>query len=442
MKIPRTPPAFPELLHKLPPDRLIKILTAVHPLPPRLEYLHWDQLIRRSPPAGLTHEEWWLGLKLGRQPSYKPIALRDKAGRPFQFLVVDPIREQLHRIDLGAGGRIGVPEPITNPDTRDQYHVSSLIEEAITSSQLEGATTTREVATEMLRSARPPRDRSEQMILNNFRMMQRVATLKEEPLTPDLVFELHRLATDRTLNDPSAAGRFRREDERIIVGDEEDTVFHAPPAARELAERMAAMCDFANGETPPYFVHPVLRSILLHFWLAYDHPFVDGNGRTARTLFYWSMLRHGFGLFEYVSISSILRKAPAQYGRAFLYTETDDNDLTYFILHQIAVIRRALDELHQYIEQKAAALKALEQELRGMERFNHRQRALISHALRHPHHRYTIEGHRRSHNVVYQTARVDLLDLAERGILEARKVGKAWHFTPRPDLEAKLTERA
>jgi Fic family protein len=442
MKIPRTPPAFPELLQELPPDRLAWVLSAVLSLPPHPEYLHWDQLIRRSPPAGLTHEEWWVGLKLGRQPFYKPISLRDRAGRPFQFLVVDPIPEQLHRIDLGAGGRVGVPEPITNPETRDQYSVSSLIEEAITSSQLEGATTTREVATEMLRSARPPRDRSEQMILNNFRTMQRVGTLKEAPLAPDLVFELHRLATDRTLNDPSAAGRFRREDERIIVGDEEDTVFHAPPAACELAERMAAMCDFANGETPPYFVHPVLRSILLHFWLAYDHPFVDGNGRTARTLFYWSMLRHGFGLFEYVSISSILRKAPAQYGRAFLYTETDDNDLTYFILHQIAVIRRALDELHQHIEQKAAALKALEQELRGMEWFNHRQRALISHALRHPHHRYTIEGHRRSHNVVYQTARVDLLNLAERGILEARKVGKAWHFTPRPDLEAKLTERA
>src|SRR5262249_25058502 len=150
-----------------------------------------------------------------------------------------------------------------------------------------------------------------------------------------------------------------------------------------------------------------LRAIILHFWLAHDHPFVDGNGRTSRALFYWSMQRAGFWLFEFISISRILRKAHAQYGRAFLYTETDDNDLTYFILYQIDVMRRALGDLHRYIERKAAELKAVELELRGMTQLNHRQRALISHALRHPQHRYTIDGHRVSHNVVYETARLD-----------------------------------
>ena len=102
-------------------------------------------------------------------------------------------------------------------------------------------------------------------------------------------------------------------------------------SASNCTERMGLMCDFANSKTPEGFVHPVLRSIILHFWLAYDHPFVDGNGRVARALFYWSMLRHGYWLFEFVSISQIILKAPVKYGRAFLYTETDDNDLTYFI---------------------------------------------------------------------------------------------------------------
>jgi Fic family protein len=253
---------------------------------------------------------------------------------------------------------------------------------------------------------------------------------------------LHRLMTDQTLSNPSAAGRFRQEKENIFVAGASGEVFHFPPPAEELEERMATMCDFANGKTPEYFVHPVLRSIILHFWLAYDHPFVDGNGRTARALFYWSMLHYGFWLCEYISISRIILKAPAQYGRAFLYTETDDNDLTYFILHQIDVIRRALDELHKYIETKVAKLKSVERELRSMVLFNHRQRALISHALRHPHYQYTIEGHKRSHNVVYQTARTDLLTLKEQGILEARKVGKIWYFTPAAKIEAKLRELA
>ena len=87
--------------------------------------------------------------------------------------------------------------------------------------------------------------------------------------------------------------------------------------------------------------HHHIRAIILHFWLAYGHPFVDGNGRTARALFYWAMLHEGYWLFEFISISNILRKAPAQYGLSFLYSETDDNDLTYFIVAQTKVIRRA-----------------------------------------------------------------------------------------------------
>lgn len=61
---------------------------------------------------------------------------------------------------------------------------------------------------------------------------------------------------------------------------------------------MTAMCAFPNGHLPDTFIHPAIRAIILHFWLGYDHPFVDGNGRTARALFYWAMLRQNYSLFE------------------------------------------------------------------------------------------------------------------------------------------------
>ncbi len=332
-----------------------------------------------------------------------------------------------------------MPDQITNPEVKDQYYVSSLIQEAITSSQLEGAATTRSVAKEMIRTGRPPRDKSEQMILNNFLTMRRISDLKGKALSIDLILEIHRIITEKTLEHDSAAGRFRLPNERIAVVDMYGEVFHDPPPAAQLADRMQLMCDFANGKMPEEFVHPVIRSIILHFWLAYDHPFVDGNGRVARALFYWSMLRHGYWLFEFVSISQIILKVPAKYGRAFLYTETDDNDLTYFILQQLNVIGRAIKELHAYIERKTSVLQAIESRLRGITMLNHRQQALISHALRHPHQRYTISSHQMSHNVVYQTARTDLLDLEHHGLLIGRKVGRIWYFTASPDIEEKLS---
>lgn len=433
-----------------PPDRYHLMLQLGHRLPALLamvsgpshngQYLHWDKLRRLDPPPDLSHEEWWLALKFQRLGLQKEIPLQATNGRRFSFLLPDPIPERLHRIDLGAGGLIGMDEQITNPATRDRYVINSLMEEAITSSQIEGAVTTRPIAREMIRSGRTPRDRSEQMILNNFRTMRFIQTQKDQALTPEFVCELQRRVMEDTLDDPSAAGRFRHARERVDIADMYGEVFHRPPPADELPVRMQEMCRFANGESPSTFIHPVIRSIILHFWLGYDHPFVDGNGRCARALFYWSMLRHGYWLCEHISISHVIRKAPGKYYRAFLYTETDDNDLTYFLLYHVELIQQALEELHEYIRRKMQEVRDLEHELRSLERLNHRQKALISHAMRHPDARYSVQSHQLSHNVVYETARNDLLELSRLGLLKSRKVGKAWQFTPVTDLKQKLRE--
>jgi Fic family protein len=278
------------------------------------------------------------------------------------------------------------------------------------------------------------------MILNNYRTMQQIGKLNHKPLTKKTVLELHRLVTDGTLDDPADAGRIRRADRKIDVGDDLGQVFHVPPPADQLEGRIAEMCHFANSRTPARFIHPVVRSIILHFWLAYDHPFVDGNGRTARALFYWSMLHHGFSLCEFISISEIILKAPAKYGRAFLYTETDDNDLTYFLLYHLEVLRRAIKQLHDYVVRRTERIQAVERRMRSAQVLNHRQQALISHALRHTGHHYTMQSHRMSHNVAHQTARTDLLDLARRGLMTKEKIGRQWHFTPVPNLARTLAE--
>ncbi len=441
MRTPQTPPPFLKILGEMKdPSKLNKVLELWRKQDASRHYLHWDRLrMQHRPPEGYTMEDLWLVIKLQRGSLLKPVPLLDTQQRTFKFCVPELVMEHLHSIDVGAGGTLGVPEQIINPQTRDQYLIRSLMEEAITSSQLEGAATTREAAKEMIRTGRPPRDKDEQMILNNYVTLQRIMQLKDQPLSPEIVFEIHRLVTEKTLDDESAAGRFRTPEEKRFVGDTiTDDKYHEPPESGELPKRLAVMCDFANAQTPDYFVHPVARAIILHFWLAYDHPFVDGNGRTARALFYWAMLRAGYWLFQYISISTILRKAPIKYARSFLYTETDDNDLTYFIVAQTLVIKRAIKELHDYIDRKSSELRELETQLQALNLFNHRQVGLIRHALKHPYQPYTIESHRNSHNVVYETARTDLLDLHSRGMLEQKKKGKLMIFSVPKDLVGKL----
>ena len=448
MQIPLRPPKPAALLAKIKPETVAKLISEARSPLAGGRYLHWDELRHRAPPATFSHELWWLSVKLARQPLYRSLPLlRDKSGQPCVFGMPEPVLIDLHHIDRDAAGEISAAADITTPEHRDRYLRHSLIEEAITSSQLEGASTTRRVAEAMLREGRKPQDRSEQMIFNNYRAMDTIQRVKTQPLTPKRILELHRLLTEDTMDDPADAGKLRNSDDVRVEVHRDGTVLHQPPLAKELPARLARLCQFANGnEKDEPFVHPVIRAILIHFMIGYDHPFVDGNGRTARALFYWSMARQGFGLMEFLSISHILRKAPAQYVKAYLHTETDDNDTTYFIIHQLEVIRKAIDALHDYLEQtvreqrETGRLLASSPRLR--DKLNHRQIALLTHALKHPGERYRVEGHQRSHVVVYETARSDLLGLAKLGLLEKTRAGRAFVFTAPDNLRERIDRLA
>lgn len=450
MKIPVRPPDTADIIAGIlkgpeGPKKMSQILMSEIGATIKGRYRHWDTLRHIAPGDGLSAEERWLATKLARRQLYQTLPLRDTGAKRFVFALPSPAHEMLHRVDRDASGSIQASDQVTNPHTRDSYLIKSLFEEAITSSQLEGASTTRQAAKDMLQTGREPIDRSERMILNNYRAMQFMRDRGRDELTPGIVLELQRILTEGTLDEPDAAGRFRRADEPIVVGDETGQVLHRPPAASTLAKRMAAMCAFANERESDPFVHPVVRAIVLHFWLAYDHPFVDGNGRTARALFYWSMARSGYWLCEFISISRILRQAKMKYARSYLYCETDENDVTYFLLQQLDVILRAVQDLHSYLRRKQEELTATQlrfrQNMTLRHELNHRQLALLNHALKKPEAVYTVESHRRSHDVVYETARSDLLDLVRYGLLEQRRGGRAFTYHPAPGLGERLAPR-
>lgn len=442
MKLPVSPPPWFELLQRHA-GQFQAILSQGMRAEVKGVYEHWDHLRHLTPPEGVDVEQWWLGIKLARQSLRKRLPLQDKSGANFHVCPSDGIQRRLFHVARDAAGALQATDALPSSAMQERYLVRSLMEEAMTSSQLEGAATTTQVAKDMLRSGRAPRDYGERMIVNNFQAMRELKRWLGEPLTPDTVFEIHRMLTDGTLQDPGAAGRFRTAEENIVVEDETGNTLHVPPPASELPQRLQALCDFANqGDEGDYFIHPVVRAIVIHFMIGYDHPFVDGNGRTARALFYWSMLRAGFWMTEYFSISSILKKAPAQYTRAYLFTESDDGDVSYFVAHQLDVLLKAIDGVHAYIARKQRAQAEAETLLKPgsklARRLNHRQRALLLNALKNPGKAYTIGVHQRTHDIVYDTARSDMVGLVEAKLMHRHKQGKAHVFVARPDLAEKL----
>ncbi len=444
MRLPEHSPLVQSLMSEfdaLDPAQRVWLLDESDVLDSKRRYLHWDQVRRRPPPEGLTHKTWWLGFVLARRAGRQRLPLLGKGGVPFWYCNAPPVMEGLQRVDREMSGHILLDQDVVSSVDKDRYLVSSLMEEAIRSSQFEGANTTRLVAQEMLRTGRQPLNKGERMIFNNFAAMQAVERWAREDLdvSEERLLRLHEIVTAGTLGDAEDSGRLQAPGEvRVAVVSGDGSVVHTPPPAAELPERIARLCDFANGKTDDGFLHPVIRAIMCHFMIAYDHPFVDGNGRTARALFYWTMLRSGYWLAAYLSISNLLHEAPSRYSRAYEYVHADANDATYFLIHQLLIMQRAADQLRSYIarqSERAASVARLLQQRRDL---NHRQEVILDRALRGSQSEFTVIGHGTEFRVANGTARSDLMGLVKRGLFVRQGNHRQYFFRPAPDLQERL----
>ncbi len=410
-------------------------------------YLHWNQLKWRVPRD--EAELIWKAIKFKRLAQMNYLPLKNEKELYFSYCTPPSMEAMLHQIVKIAGGNVGaVGEGRASDRLQNRFLVSSLImEEAITSAQLEGASTTREVAKKMLEEEREPVDEDERMILNNYLLLRYAEKVKNEELTIDQILEFHRIATSGTTENNVSPGEFR-EDNDIYVEDGHGNIAHQPPDYKLIPDRIARLCEFANlnhsGLDGNSFIAPVVKAIILHFMVGYEHPFRDGNGRTARAIFYWHMLKCEYNLFKYVSISKLLKERPKDYGTAFLYSERDQNDLTYFIYFQLEIILAAFDELTVYLNSKAEEFQKIAEELEKTKWgsvLNFIQKDLIKKAVKEPGRVFTVKEVSNSYSIAHNTARTHLNKLVDLKLLLDSKDGKTVIYIAPSDLASKLNAK-
>ena len=308
-------------------------------------YLHWSDLEYKDVGPD-SREVLWTLMKILREGTARTVELDDLALR---YNVTDTAQRILHDLDTRLSSGL-VPSSRLDEKRRLMLTVSSIMEESIASSQLEGASTTTKAAKKMLRENTAPRDRSERMIVNNYNAMRFIKEHSGDDLSPDLIRGIHSIISHETLDDARYEGRFR-DDNSIAVRDVfSGETYHDPPDFGRIPTLIQALCDFANDDS--VFVHPIVKGIVLHFALAYIHPFMDGNGRVSRSLFYWYLMRNGYASVEYLSISKVMKGHRGRYDNAYLLSETDGNDITYFINFNLDVVSEATDVFLDYVMRK------------------------------------------------------------------------------------------
>jgi Fic family protein len=393
------------------------------------EYQYWDSVrFKTGLPESVRKEEFWQLVKLIRKTQSLETAIRDESGPRYTWIRLPGLERFVHEIDLNMGGNLFSFSTDIDDASKYRFISRGIMEEAIASSQLEGAHTTREAAKEMLREGRQPRDNSERMIVNGYQTMKAIeSTYKDRKMSLETIFELHSMLTKDTLA-PEKQGRFRREDEHIVVGDDIGTIYHVPPKRGFLDAEMARLVEFANDELGGPFLHPVIKAVMLHFWMGYLHPFVDGNGRLARALFYWYLLRKNYWAFAYLPISKMIKKSQTQYGMAYIYSEQDDFDLTYFIDYNLRKIRLAIKDFEQYLKAKAKDNAAMSKLSKGRYRFNDRQIQLLQYFHKNREERASVMSHMNVNQISRGTAIADLKRLEETGFARAAKTGRIIYY--------------
>ncbi|MBN8697973.1 MAG: Fic family protein [Chitinophagales bacterium] len=440
MKQPEPPPSMLEVIQKLGPDKFVELLKNKEVADKLNEvdkdYPYWETFKRKVKGLAFEPEALWVYNKVSRGKTITTVKISDLSGFSFKFNTTTKIIKHLHEFDLHLGGALEGRSIIPTED-KNRYLISSIMEEAIASSQLEGAATTREIAKEMLRTQRKPINHSEKMILNNYLTIKRVLEIKDQKLSKELILQIHSLISKDTLKSKDNEGKFRSNNKVDVVDELTGEIFYSPPNYELIESLMDKFCEFANTENEKEFIHPIIKGIIIHFLIGYIHPFVDGNGRTARALFYWYLLSKGYWLVEYMAISKIIIRAPAQYARAYLYTEHDENDLTYFIDYNVKCLDLAAQNLQSYIERKVMEKRNL-YHLLQYESVNERQAEILRSLIIDNQKAFTINEIQNKFGVVYQTARTDLMGLQDLGYVKEKKFGKKLIFFKTDDFETKL----
>ncbi|MBO7204958.1 MAG: Fic family protein [Candidatus Methanomethylophilaceae archaeon] len=381
------------------------------------KYLHWDELRYREFGES-NRDDVWRMMKVMRIMTYNHVRISDLK---LSYCVSnDYIQRTLHEIDSRIPSGFLSSEKID--DKRQiMLSISSMMEESIASSQLEGASTTTKLAKKLLRSNLEPKDRSQRMIYNNYRAMQLLKEHLNEPLSSELIKEIHMTITDGLMEDPNSSGRFRTDDSVAVRDVYEDITYHIPVRHETVPAMIDDLCRYVNDEKE--FVHPIIKGIIIHYILAYIHPFLDGNGRVSRALFYWYCLKRGYSMMEYLSLSKVIKNHRQRYDMAYLLSETDDDDITYFILYNLRMISEAIDVFDSYLRKK---MKEQEDSKKGLEQYglSFRQSQIVKDMM---HDGEPISQYELS--VKYQTSvptiRRDLIKLMDVGLV--RTSGKDGH---------------
>lgn len=380
-------------------------------------YLDWEKVQHMTlKPEALSNTEIWEAAKQARDQGFtRNLVIRD---RPFSWSISNDMEAVLHDLDvhLAGGKSIAV---VMDQKNDHRYLIHASLEETIASAQLAGYPVTRKMARELLLKKKTTSSETEQALVNLYKCLQKVKEWENEPFSETKMLELHQQLTKDTIK-LKGIGRYRTNNKYDISGIEDPASYKAAEA-KDIKSWMQWLEAFVNEDKKPFYIHPVIKACIIAYLITYIRPFKDGNGRMARLIAYWYLLRKGYWVMQYTAVSGIIIKLKAQYQRAFLQVQSS-SDAGYFIHFMIQALRMADRSLKDSL-QRTNKEKESNPFVR-IDGLNIRQAAALQWIRDDAEKIVTIRELRSGFGVSKETARTDLTALTENGWLKFYHLNK------------------
>lgn len=250
---------------------------------------------------------------------YKPLPLLDFNGSSAVYI------KDHADIDFGAIRLLMQPQNAS-------FGIRAATEEIIASSAIENIDFSRDSVRNILKGLAPT-DEVENRILGQKKGIEFISDTSNK-ITEENIHTLYM----------TTIGQFLTGDERLLEERlyRHDTVFvmsdhveHSGIDHRKLPEYMGRLVEFINADDG---MNDLVKAAIIHFYIAYLHPYFDGNGRMARLMHLWFLVQKGYRSAMFIPMSGHIERSRSAYYAA--YTAVEDNmkfsgtlDLTPFIMY-------------------------------------------------------------------------------------------------------------
>ena len=406
---------------------LLKRTTAAH--------LNWEEFQAMPAPQSMSREAAWELMRLLNRSIGIEIPVPDLDGNDYWYHRTHQIADSIAQIQCLCRADSSLYRRLTA--TRNTaILVRSRIDETIAAARLDGLAVSVEHYEEMLRTERAPRTDNERLVYNTLGALDQLEQLRNEPFSHELLMYLQNLVTEGV--DIDALVHAER---RLGTVSFE---YESGRTAEHAATQTKYICDYVNHVSGDIHDHAVFRALLLPDLFRFYQPLPSVNSQVGRLAFRLYTIKTGLPVLGLLPLSqtrldwedgklgsTFVSQGPAQYAEG---RKSNGVDFTDYATLSVQLAQVALLDLSWKLHELERKDEELRELLQRDPEINHRQRSILGRALRNPQAEFRIAYHKTTHNVVYATARADLLELVEKGYLVAGKKGRAMVFRPREGL--------